>query len=101
MNNIVSVLLESINFVWEVGVSLVFELVCNMITNQTSPQFIHVTFAIDIIYHTYSNEAHCEFLPARYNAVLAILLQQKAFNQLYITNKMERFSFKSGRTMRV
>ena len=24
-----------------------------------------------------------------------------AFNQLYITNKMERFSFKSGRAMQV
>ena len=33
------------------------------------------------------------------NAVFTINFAVKAFNQLYITNKAERFSFKSGRTV--
>ena len=33
--------------------------------------------------------------------MLAIYFTVKAVNQLYITNKMEHFSFKSGRAMRV
>ena len=35
------------------------------------------------------------------NAVFAVHFTVKPFNQLYITNKTERFSFKSGRAMRV
>ena len=34
-------------------------------------------------------------------AVFAVHFTIKAFNQLYITNKMERFSFKSGHAMRI
>ena len=32
---------------------------------------------------------------------LLFITRQKPFNQLYITNKMERFNFKSGRAVRV
>ena len=35
------------------------------------------------------------------NAVFAFHYTVKAFNQLYITNKMEHFNFKSGRAMQV
>ena len=45
-----------------------------------------------------SNEVHCELLPMLY---LLFISQQKPFNQLYITNKMERFSYKSRRAVRV
>ena len=50
-----------------------------------------MTLAIDI--------DGCDFVTNRIvsNAVLAI--QVRAFNQLYITNKMECFSYKSGRAM--
>ena len=33
--------------------------------------------------------------------MLAVHFTVKAFNQLYITNKMEHFSFKSGRAVQV
>ena len=35
------------------------------------------------------------------NAVFAIHFTIKPFNQLYITNKMKRFSFKSGCAVRI
>ena len=38
---------------------------------------------------------------AESNAVFAVHYTVKAVNQLYITNKTQRFSFKSGRTVRV
>ena len=47
-----------------------------------------------------SNEACCElrtFKEEQGNAVFAVLFT--VFNQLYITNKTERFSFKSGRAV--
>ena len=37
----------------------------------------------------------------RGNAAFAIHFAVKAFNQLYITSKTERFSFKSGRAVRI
>ena len=39
---------------------------------------------------------HCQS-----NAVFAVHYTVKAFNQLYITSKMERFSFKSGHAARI
>ena len=49
--------------------------------------------------HDLSNEAHHELQPKK--SKVTFISQYKAFNQLYIINKMERFSFKSGRAMRV
>ena len=48
-----------------------------------------------------SDEAHHELLPKKIKVMLYLLFirRQKLFNYLYITNKMERFSFKSGRAM--
>ena len=46
------------------------------------------------------NEAHREFLPKK-SKVFAIYFTVKSFNQLYISNKTERFSYKSGRAMQV
>ena len=52
-----------------------------------------------------SNEARHWLLPKKSKVMVMLYLlfisQYKAFNQLYITNKMERFSFKSGHAMRV
>ena len=51
-----------------------------------------------------SNEMRCKLLANKSkvcNAVFAIYFTLKLFNQLYITNKMEHFSFKSERVMRV
>ena len=49
-----------------------------------------------------SNKAHSEFLLREQgNIVFIIIKWSKMFNQLYITNKTERFSFKSGHAMRV
>ena len=44
-----------------------------------------------------SNEVHCELQPKKSKVTLYLpfISQYKAFNQLYITNKMECFSFKS------
>ena len=58
--------------------------------------------AIDIIDgRGLSNEAHSALLLKKSkvrNAVIAFIFP---FNQLYITNKMERFSFKSRHDVRV
>ena len=50
-----------------------------------------------------SNKAHRELLPKKSKGMLYLpfVTRLKVFNQLYITNKTERFSFKSGRAMRV
>ena len=50
-----------------------------------------------------SNEMHCELLPKKSKVMLYLpfITWLKLFNQSYIINKMERFSFKSGHTMRV
>ena len=46
----------------------------------------------------FSNEARREVLPNKSKVTLYLLFisQYQAFNQLYITNKTERFNFKSG-----
>ena len=48
--------------------------------------------------HGLSNEARHEFLPKKSKVMLYLpfVSQYKAFNQLYITNKMVHFSFKVG-----
>ena len=48
-----------------------------------------------------SNKARRELLPknSRVTLYLLFISQYKAFNQLYITNKTERFSFKIGRAV--
>ena len=48
-----------------------------------------------------SNKARCELLPKSSKIILYVpfVSQEKPFNQLYITNKTERFSFKSGCAM--
>ena len=50
-----------------------------------------------------SNEARRELLPKKSKMMLYLpfITRQKLFNQLYITNKTERFSFISGRAVRV
>ena len=50
-----------------------------------------------------SNKACRELLSKKSKIMLYLpfILQKKAFNQLYITNKMEHFSFKSGRAVQV
>ena len=56
---------------------------------------MYMTFAIC----GFNNKMHCEFLPKKSKVmlyVLAIYFTAKAFYQLYITNKMEHFSFKVG-----
>ena len=45
-----------------------------------------------------SNEARCKLLPKKSN-IFTFHYMVKAVNQLYVTNKTERLSFKSGRTM--
>ena len=45
--------------------------------------------------HSLNNEAHCELLPKKSKAMLYL----PSFFQLYITNKTECFSFKSGRAV--
>ena len=61
-----------------------------------------MTLAVDITDgHGLSNEA-CRWLLAKKSKVMLyfpFITQQKALNQLYITNKMEHFSFKSGHAM--
>ena len=48
-----------------------------------------------------SYEAHRELLPKNSKVMLYLLFitRSNPFNQLYITNKTERFSFKSGRVV--
>ena len=50
-----------------------------------------------------SNKACRELLPKKSKVTLyfPFILQYKPFNQLYITNKTERFSFKSGHAVQV
>ena len=73
-----------------------------MIANQTSPtafQFLCMALAIDTIDgQGLSNAVHRELLPKK-SKVMLYLPFILVFNQLYITNKMEHFSFKSGRAM--
>ena len=47
-----------------------------------------------------SNEA-CRWLPSKKSKVMLYFPQLKLFNQLYITNKTEHFTFKSGYAVRV
>ena len=62
---------------------------------------LYMILAVDNINeHGLSNEAHLNTVREEQgNAVLAIHFTVKPFNQLYITNKMEHFSFNSERTM--
>ena len=62
-----------------------------------------MTLAVDVTDgRGFSNEEHCEFLPKKSKVMVYLLFIKwlKAFNQLYITNKMEGFSFQSGSAMR-
>ena len=63
-----------------------------------------MTLAIDITdRRNLNNEVHHELLPKKSKVMPCqpFILQEKTFNQLYITNKTERFSFQSGHAMRV
>ena len=76
-----------------------------IITNQTSLiafQFPCMALAINKIDgRGLSNEVRCELLPkSKVILYLPFITRQKPFNQLYITNKTQHFSFKSGRAMR-
>ena len=56
-----------------------------------------MTLAVDIIDGWgFSNEVHRELLPKKSKVMLYFPFTVKA---MYITNKMEQFSFKSGRGM--
>ena len=48
-----------------------------------------------------SNKAYHELLPKKSKVTLYLLFITRPFNQLYITNKTQRFSFKSGGAVRV
>ena len=63
-----------------------------------------MAFAIDTVDgRGLSNEARRVLLPKKSKVMpyLPFITRYKPFNQLYITNKTKRFSFESGRSVRV
>ena len=60
-----------------------------------------MTLAVDITDGRGLNNEVMSYCQRRVMLYLLLITQEKAFIQLYITNSMERFNFKSGHAMQV